>query len=430
MRPIGLCAVMVIPLIAILSCAPDEKHPTNGVTLTLYHWMEKDRALWEEQILKPFEQAHPGVHVELRTSPYNLYVAKCLTSIASGSQLADLMFAEDWFGQELIRKQYARNLMPFVSRDLTAGDFNTETFTEWRGAGQRDDELFGFPASLGLTVLFYNKSMFERAGLAYPDTGWTYEDLVRVGKQLTLDADGDGNPEQWGLSFDVHYTGLETVLYSFGGRTLTADSRHAILTEPATIRGLQFIQDLFVKQRIAPNITSYVNAWDAFAGGRAAMILIGSLGLTSLEGSSLRWDMTLPPKGPGGVRLTRRFTKAFMIPSNSPHPEEAWQLLRWILTQSPVERLNDQYMGMMPTTKKFSSSPAWLDAPPVYDRRLLVRLEAGQSFPLFTPGWQEWRDNGLTPDMMLMIQGKRTAQETAADAERTINIVLDRVFAH
>ena len=132
-----------------------------------------------------------------------MYVTKSLTSIASGNQLADVMFAEDWFGQELIHKNYALNLMPFVKRDITLGDFNTETFTEWRGVAQRDDELFGFCACLGLTVLFYNKDIFDRAGIPYPDTTWTYDDLRRVGARLTVDSNGDGIPDQWGLSFDV-----------------------------------------------------------------------------------------------------------------------------------------------------------------------------------------------------------------------------------
>jgi multiple sugar transport system substrate-binding protein len=315
-----------------------------------------------------------------------------------------------------------------MRRDIAVEDFHTETFTEWRGPAQREDELYGFPACLGLTVLFYNKGMFDRAGLAYPDTTWTYDDLLRVGKQLTVDVNGDGIPEQWGLSFDVHYTGLETVIYSFGGRTLTADSRRAVLSEPATLRGFRFVQDLFLKHGIASKTTSFVNPWESFVGQRAAMILIGSLGSLNLEGTPIRWDLTFPPKGPGGVRWSRRFTMAFMIPRNSPHPEEAWELLRWILTRSPVEHVNAQYLGMMPTNKLFTRSAAWLNAAPVHNRHLLVALERGQSFPLFTPGWQEWRDNNLTPEMLLMIQGKKSVEESVSDAERRINVVLSRVY--
>ncbi len=427
MNILRTAGALLLALVCV-SCTPS-KQQGGGVTLTLYHWMEKDRTLWEQEIIKPFEQSHPGIHVVLQTSPYALYVSKSLTSIASGNRLADLMFAEDWFGQELIRKQYAKNLIPYIRRDITPAQFNQETFTEWRGVAQKEDELFGFPACLGLTVLFYNKDLFDGAGLPYPDTSWTYDDLVRVGKRLTVDENGDGIPDRWGLSFDVHYTGLETVLYSFGGRTLTEDGRRSVLSEPATLRGLHFIQDIFVGNRIATNTTSFINPWESFVGGRAAMILIGSLGSMNLVGSSMNWDMTFPPRGPGGLRSSRRFSMAFMIPANSPHPDEAWELLRWILTKSPVGHLNDQYMGMMPTYKPFTESPQWLDAQPLHNRRLLVVLEQESSFPLFTPGWQEWRDNNLTPELLMMIQGKKSVEETAADAERRINTVLSRVYA-
>jgi multiple sugar transport system substrate-binding protein len=426
MSPLRIAAAAVLSL-SLLSCG-GKKQPEGSITLTLYHWMEKDRPLWEEEIIKPFEESHPGIRVILQTSPYPLYVTKSLTSIASGNQLADVMFAEDWFGQELIHKKYALNLVPYVNRDLVVDDFNSETFTEWRGITQREDELFGFPACLGLTVLFYNKDIFDRAGIPYPDTSWFYDDLRRVGEQLTVDSNGDGIPDQWGLSFDVHYTGLETVLYSFGGRMLTDDSKRADLSEPATLRAFRFIKDLFVDRRIASNTTSFVNPWDSFVGRRAAMILIGSLGAVNLEGSPIRWDLTFPPKGPDGKRMSRRFTMAFMIPKNSPHPNEAWELLRWILTRSPVDHLNTQYLGMMPTYKRFTQSAEWLTAPPTHNRHLLVELEQRHSFPLFTPAWQEWRDNNLTPEMLLMIQGKKPVEECLGDAQRRINAVLTRVY--
>ncbi len=121
---------------------------------------------------------------------------------------------------------------------------------------------------------------------------------------------------------------------------------------------------------------------------------------------------------------------AFMIPRNSPHPDEAWELLRWILTKSPVENLNTQYLGMMPTYKPFTESPAWLNATPMHNRALLVELERGHAFPLFSPAWQEWRDNNLTPELMQMTQGKKSPEECARDAEGRINAVLARIYEH
>ena len=67
-------------------------------------------------------------------------------------------------------------------------------------------------------------------------------------------------------------------------------------------------------------------------------------------------------------------------------------------------------------------------AAPTHNRHLLVKLEERHAFPLFTPAWQEWRDNNLTPEMLLMIQGQKPLEQCLADAERRINTVLSRVF--
>ncbi|MEX1275676.1 MAG: sugar ABC transporter substrate-binding protein [Bacteroidota bacterium] len=420
--------LLIVVVSMFLSCSNEPPQEDGRITLKLYHWMERDRKLWEEEIIKPFEQAHPTIRVVLETSPYSLFVSKSLTSMASGLRVADVMFAEDWFGQELIHRKYGRNLMPYVARDFDTASFYHDAFREWQGTAQRDDELFGFPVAIGLTVLFYNKDLFDAAGVSYPDTSWTYADLLRAGKQLTLDRDRDGNPEQWGLQFDIHYTGLETVVYSLGGRTLNEQGNRAVMTEPATQDAFRFVRDIFRTDRIASNVTTFINPWEPFVSRRAAMNLIGSHGSLNLEGTGIRWDLAVPPKGPGGKRLSRRYSMAFLIPHNSPHPDEAWELLKWIITKSPVQTIDRQYLGLMPVYRPHAESSEWLHSEPRYNRRVLVELAQSQSFPLFSPGWQEWRDNNLTPELQLMIQGKKTVEQFTRDAERRINNVLEWAY--
>ena len=420
--------ILVVVTLILSSCGEKPRDENGKTTLILYHWMERDRDLWQEKVIAPFEKAHPNIAVRLESAPYGLYVSKVMTSIASGAKVADLMFAEDWFGQELIHRSYARNLMPMARRDLALDDFYQDAFQEWRGVAQKPDELFGFPAAVGLTVLFYNKDPFDAAGIPYPDTTWTYDDLVRVGKQLTIDRDSDGVPEQWGLTFDVQYTGLETVVYSLGGRMLTPDLSRAVYTEPATLAAFSFIRDLFQKDRIASFSTSIITPWEPFLSRKAAMNLIGSHGSMDLVGSGMRWDLTMPPKGKDGRRLSRRFSMAFMIPQNSDHPDEAWELLKWILTRSPAESVDRQYLGMMPTYWPVVRSRAWLESAPRYNRQIIVDLAEHYALPLYTPGWQEWRDKILTPDLMTFIRGGMTVEEFAQDAEERINAVLERTL--
>jgi ABC-type glycerol-3-phosphate transport system substrate-binding protein len=117
---------------------------------------------------------------------------------------------------------------------------------------------------------------------------------------------------------------------------------------------------------------------------------------------------------------------AFMIPQNSDHPDEAWELLKWILTRSPAESVDRQYLGMMPTYWPVVRSRVWLESAPRYNRQIIVDLAEHYALPLYTPGWQEWRDKILTPDLMTFIRGGMTVEEFAQDAEERINAVLER----
>ena len=418
--------VVLVGIVLLSGCGGKEKKQGDVVTIRLVHPLETSRALWEEAVIKPFEKEFPKIDVVLETVPYSLYVAKTMTSIASGSKVGDVLFAEDWFGQELIKKGYAANLMPFVKRDLNLDQFYSDLFEEWRGLSQNPDDLFAFPSALGLTVLFYNKDLFDKAGIPYPDSTWSYDDLVRVAKKLTVDKDRDGIIDQYGLIFDPHYTGLETIIHSLGGRTLTKDYSRAALQDPSTIRALQFVQDIFVKEKIAPPASSFINPAEPFLLQRGAMTLIGSSWAINLKDASFRWDMAVPPMGPNDVRLSRRYSYAFLIPKNTEHSDEAWQLLHWILTRIPPDKFDQLYNYMMPTNRNLTSTREWLNSEPKYDRQVLVQLQNGESFPLFTPGWQEWRDNIFTPEMLTMIQGKESVEEFARRVEPKINAVLAR----
>jgi ABC-type glycerol-3-phosphate transport system substrate-binding protein len=426
MRRLLCCLIGLLVPLLIGGCTGGGEKQSDVVTIKLVHPIENARTEWEEAIIKPFEQAHPKIHVVLETVPYSLYVAKTMTSIASGTKVGDLLFAEDWFGQELMKKKYAIDLMPFVKSDLNLKNFYSGSFEEWRGLAEDPDDLFAFPAAIGLTVLFYNKDLFDEAGLSYPDSTWTYDTLVRVAQQLTIDKDHDGAPDQYGLLFDPHYTGLETVIYSLGGRTLTADYSRAALTNPRTMSALQFVQDLFLKYKIAPPVSSFINPAEPFLLQRGAMMLLGSSWALNLKDAPFHWDIAVPPKGSDGGRLSRRYSYAFLIPGNSEHPREAWQLLKWVLTKAPAGQFDQLYNQMMPTNRELTSSQQWLDAEPRYNREVLVRLQNNESFPLFTPGWQEWRDNIFTPEMVKMIQGRENVQQFVRRIEPKVNEIIAR----
>ena len=140
---------------------------------------------------------------------------------------------------------------PYIERDgfdLTAlADAGVAHFTTPEGQ-------FGLPRDLNVVGLYYNKAMFDAAGIPYPDDTWTWDTLVEVGKQLTLDKDGDGQTDQWG--FYTETTDMEnywsSLVWQNGGDIVSADRTQTLLGSDEAVGGIQQLQDLIYTHKIMP----------------------------------------------------------------------------------------------------------------------------------------------------------------------------------
>ena len=70
-------------------------------------------------------------------------------------------------------------------------------FALWKTA---KGEQYAFPFDLDIPALFYNKELFDAAGIEYPNDKWTWDDMLKAAIALTKDTDGDGQPDQYGFT--------------------------------------------------------------------------------------------------------------------------------------------------------------------------------------------------------------------------------------
>ncbi|MHB1417685.1 MAG: ABC transporter substrate-binding protein, partial [Chloroflexota bacterium] len=100
----------------------------------------------------------------------------------------------------------------------------------------REGPLWGVPTNYATVLLWYNMAMFDAAGLAYPTSDWTYDDLLTNAKALSKDLDGDGTNDEWGLGLsgdgDWYY---EPVMEAFGGGIVEVDGDGCLLSKPESI---------------------------------------------------------------------------------------------------------------------------------------------------------------------------------------------------
>ena len=426
MRRTKLVALFVVAvLFALEGCGSRSGNPDGKVHIKLVHFYVDQKEVWQKDVGDAFMKANPDIVVDVEAIPFGLYTTKILASAASGAPLGDVVVIDDWFGQELFKRDYTLALDSLFQRDLKAADFYSQFFTVWRKGNQTAGALMAMPACGGVTALFYNKDLFDRAGLNYPDTTWTYSDFLAAAIKLTS-SDADPAKKIWGTILDDGgSTAIDTWIYSNCGKIISDDHRKSSVLEPASVAAFQSYIDLIQKYHVAPMPDPSQSMGQKFMQGRIAMMLNFDVSKQELSRAQFHWDVTRPPSGVAGI-VDRQNGQAFGISKTSEHSAEAWQLIKFIVTLPTKQGINELFNTSMPVYKPLANSPEFLNGEPKCDRQALIDINNGKVFTLITPGWQEWRDHGFVPNMQSMLAGRISVHEGLLAIDGSINRVLAR----
>jgi multiple sugar transport system substrate-binding protein len=413
---------VLLPILLQAGCG--KSADSGKVSLIVTSWFTEKTDLYRREVFDPFEREHPNIKVEPRFAIYQDYFPKLLASAASGAHFGDLVQVDDPYAAELFERDYAVDLNPFVLRDLHPEDFNIRDLDLWRHQNSGRSELLGFPPWAGVTVLFYNMDLFDSSSIPHPDSNWTYDTLLQVARKLTRDTDGDGVVDQWGLDLRVNNF-FQSLVYSFGGGLVDPKSRRAEIDKPGSIAALQYVYDLTNKYKVAPQMLTY-QGLPPFVTGNAAMLVEGDFNVMYLKDVKFHWGIAPLPKGPSG-RLSRRYGSAFCIPRSSEHREEAWQLLKWIVTFPPGVHAGEVFDGMIPTYRPLAHSTEWMKHYHQGEAEILLEIYDKYSFSPVSRGWMEWSDLGIIPYVEDVMAGRSSPLEAAHASAARVNEMLGKV---
>jgi len=308
-----------------------------AATIEYSIWGDPTELKNQQAIVDAFHAAEPKITVKVSVSDWDTYWDKLQTGLAGGA--APDVFAMDGpLFPDYQSRDVLLDLTPYIQRDgydLTAlNDLAVKDFT------MPDGRQLGLPRDLNVIALFYNKKLFDKAGVPYPDDTWTWDKLVEVGKQLTLDANKDGKPEQWGIYTET--TDMENAWSSFvwqnGGDILAPDGRSIVLDQEAGSGGIQFLQDLIWKHKVVPDPALFAETGDAFEQGKAAMEINGSWLVATDEAAGLSFGIAPLPAGPAGKATSVNPTGA-VIARSSKSPDAAWAFAKYLADAEAQQKI-------------------------------------------------------------------------------------------
>lgn len=183
--------------------------------------------------------------------------------------------------------------------------------------------LYALPAENSSNALYYNKTMFNNAGLPYPTTDWaantwTWDEFVAAAQRLTVDTNGDGKPEQYGIGNMSHFYFYP---WLWGADWLDPEFTTFLGDRPEVIAALE---------KMAAVKLQFGAVGGSFANATAAMNINGNWDLNGLRQSTLDWDLAAWPKGT--QRTTVFFPNGFAISKTSKNKELAWEIIKYLTT--------------------------------------------------------------------------------------------------
>lgn len=328
----------------------------QGAPATIEYAIWGDPAEIDSQtkLVESFEAVNPTIDVQVSVADWDSYWEKLLTGLAGGA--APDVFAMDGpLFPDYQARDVLLDLQPFVDRDqYDLGQLADQGVGVFKTA---DGKQFGLPRDLNVVVLYYNKTLFDAASVPYPDDTWDWAKLVEVGKQLTLDTDGDGTVDQWGLyteTSDMENYWLSLV-WQNGGDFFAADGKTTALNTPEAAGGLQFLQDLIYKEEILAEPAIFAETGDAFEQGLAAMEVNGSWLVPTHQAAGIDLGIAPIPSGPAGRFTTVNPTGA-VVYKNTDAPDAAWEFVKY-LASPPAQIQLMQLRASLPVSKEVLAGP-------------------------------------------------------------------------
>lgn len=374
----GLALVLAVGAASTASAQTD-------ITFSLWG-SPQEGEVWQ-QIASAFEAEHPDINVNIEVADWDGYWEKLRVQISGGTPpdvfAMDAPLYPDWQSRNVLL-----NLQPYLDAEPEILEGIYPITLE---AYQTDDGLYGLPRDFQTIVLFYNKDMFDAAGVEYPTEDWTWEDFREAAAALTIDDDGDGTTDQWGAWAEVY--DMEPlwgpVVWSHGGEVVDPEAGETLIDSPEAMAGFEFIRSVWLDDQSMPTeeqLSQY--GWDGLLSGVAAMGFSGHWSVPEYHGAGLNLGVAPVPSGPAG-RMTMVNSAGFVISANTPNPDAAWEFVKYATSEAGQTELAKIGLAV-PIRESVTSSDAYLGQESPIDHSLFVdALDYAHVKPSFK-GYEEW----------------------------------------
>ena len=325
---------------ALAACgvSPGTPAPRTGenVQLVYQDWRTDWFPPMARDMLEQFQRSHPDIRVFYALDPPSeIFDEKTLADFQAGTA-ADVFQGCCSSFPIWAQKGYALDLRPYVQADLDQAAIQDWDPVQYQAFFARDGKQYGLPKYHGALALYYNKDLFDKYAVDYPDGSWDHDDYLAAMRRLTHDRDGDGKTDLWGSMLDISWDRVQVHINAWGGHLADPkDPARSQMAETAALQALEWLRARMWDDRVMATSLDVqkMGTSEAFVAEKLAMVEDGSWALKSiLSGASFRIGVAPFPAGPAR-RATLATTDGFGIYAGTKHPKAAWELVKFLISQ-------------------------------------------------------------------------------------------------
>ena len=369
-----IAAVIMAAALALTGCSPFGSS-TGGDSLTLLAADAGDDNLALEDVVAAYEEQNDGVNIEITYVPEDTYPTKLQTAL-----LADAPDIAQPYGADTMLSFEPLDDVVFAANGLSLDDYNAveESFCGLDGT------IYCMGTTVGNMGLFYNKAMFDAAGLAYPSSSepLSFDDFAAMAAQLTVR--GSDADYVWGGGGDILQAYLDPAYYlDDTGRTVDVLNDGYVSTVE-TLAGM-VADGTFPSSGQTLSVGGSDDGFGfqtMFTEGKLAMFIGDNYAVDAIESTDIEYGITPVPVVAGGEAWVPVWTPGFGIPLTSKHKDAAADFLLFLATDG--QDIQAKY-GQMPILT--SVAEKWANTE---GRKQLVEVSKLARTGIFNPNQWAW----------------------------------------
>lgn len=407
------------------SAARRDSAPVKLAYLRYYN--NPDRVAAEQAIFKKLQDQRPGLTIEELTVAGTGPMIESMTASYAGGTAPDVWTTAPTIYHEYVKAGNLLQLDDLIKKDVDPKKHFMETMTEWESPAATGKH-YGLTRDFVVTILYYNRNMFDAARVPYPDGTWTYDTLLQHAPKFARNQDSP-DASEWAFVAGASHEVFDDVARANGGLILNKQRTRAVLdTNAATQATLEQWVAMNQQTRVSPPSShaffqSYqgLTLKSPFFTGRVAtyQALTGLISqIRVAKNDLLQWNVAPLPKGKV-KRDAYGGPDGSVISKSTKNVDLSWKLTTAFLT--PESLPFHLAWGGIPFNKDITALPGWRDQEPKGHTQIL--LEAAGSFAAeFNLNYSKWQSakNAAINDALNGKQGVREALRQAAEEANKI----------